>query len=84
VRNPVANTHADIDGLFGVLRRFLRNKNWDTLDELVELIRQCFSKQGKVFVEVLQDTLDIKSWLTQGDSAEQALDPDLGGRGTMS
>ena len=35
------NTHEDIDGLFGVLRRFLKNRSWSTLAELRALIAEC-------------------------------------------
>lgn len=63
-RNPVGNTHEDIDGIFGVLRLFLMNKNWSTLDELMNLIKECFTNSPfNVVVNVVTDVLDVKSWL---------------------
>jgi hypothetical protein len=63
-RNPVGNTHEDIDGLFGVLKNFLKEKHWTTIDELKELIEQCYANSPfTVIVNVLCDVLDFKAWL---------------------
>jgi len=79
VRNPVGNTHEDIDGLFGVLRRFLKPRNWRTMDELKALIRQCLQLHKCLHVENVVDSLDFGAFFRQGGADEQALDPELGG-----
>lgn len=61
-RNPVGNTHEDIDGMFGNLRKFLDNKRWSTVDELSVLIKQCFQHEN-VIVNIITDSLDFKKWL---------------------
>ena len=57
------NTHEDIDGLFGVIRRYLRDKSWRTYDELVQLIRAAFrSLSVPVVVRFVYGTLDFDTW----------------------
>jgi hypothetical protein len=71
-RNPVGNTHEDIDGIFGNLRLFLMNKSWSTVDGLVKHIKDCFARAPfAVIVNVVSDVLDIKAWI------QPVLDPKL-------
>jgi hypothetical protein len=54
-RNPVGNTHEDIDGIFGNLRLFLMNKSWSSIEELR-------TDQGVLRgLKIHWDVLDVKA-----------------------
>ena len=59
--------HEDIDGLFGVVRRYLSTRSWKTYAELVQHIKDCFSalnERTPVIVHFLHGTLSFDNWLT--------------------
>jgi hypothetical protein len=63
-RNPVGNTHEDIDALFGQIRRYLEGKSWCTVEEFIALVREALGTYGgKIVIEVIKDTLDFRGWL---------------------
>jgi hypothetical protein len=67
-RNPVGDTHEDIDGIFGVLRGFLKGKSWNTLLQFMDLIKQCFANATyPVFVNVFIDSIDYKKQFQNQD-----------------
>jgi hypothetical protein len=47
-RSPIGFTHDDIDGVFGVLRIFLGDKSWNTVEEFIILIKKCFASEFSV------------------------------------
>ena len=51
VRNPVASTHEDVDGLFADLGTFLTPRTWYTLTGpggVRDLILQCFQRRVRM------------------------------------
>jgi len=62
-RNPVGETHEDVDGLFGVLHESLINKDIVTYDGLVEAIKYAFRDYRlPVVVLPVDATLDYKAF----------------------
>ena len=60
----VGNTHEDIDALFGVIRKYLMDKEWSTVEEFAQLVREALQGQGgRVVVEIITDALDFSDWL---------------------
>jgi len=58
--------------VFGVLRKYLSNKFWTTLEELMTLIKDCFKNAPfPVIVNIVTDVLDVKAWL------QPDIDPNL-------
>ena len=60
------NTHEDIDGLFGVVRRYLSTRSWRTYEELQQHIRDAFAQLSlriPVIVRFLPATLNFSDWL---------------------
>ena len=71
-RLPTGHTHEDIDGVFGVLWKAMRNQAILTLDEYVEKVKETFkAKNYKMEVKTLMAIPDYKVLINQ------AIDPKL-------
>jgi hypothetical protein len=61
----LGNTHEDIDGIFGVIKRYLEKHDWKTIAELKALILEALrSINVRTVIVDVRDVLDFKSLYT--------------------
>ena len=59
------HTHGQVDQIFSCHSRYLHRTKALTVNDLCDSLRTSYStlKEGRVQVEVLEDTADVQSWL---------------------
>jgi hypothetical protein len=68
----IGNTHEDVDGIFGVERKYLEQQSFSTVEELVHHLQSALKHHPlPVFVNVIRGTLDFDAYF------EGSVDPKL-------